>query len=79
MLEIDFAQLSDPGKVRDHNEDYLGCFIPTSPAQAQSHGWLFAVADGVGGQDLGEVASRMAIDGMVAGFRSAKANGADRS
>jgi len=74
MLEIDFAQLSDPGKVRDHNEDYLGCFIPTSPAQAQSHGWLFAVADGVGGQDLGEVASRMAIDGMVAGFRSAKAN-----
>jgi serine/threonine protein phosphatase PrpC len=73
MLEIDFAQLSDPGMVRDHNEDYLGQFTPTSPAQERSHGWLFAVADGVGGQDFGEVASRLAVEGMIAGFRSASA------
>ena len=24
MLDLEFAQLSDPGQVRDHNEDYLG-------------------------------------------------------
>jgi PPM family protein phosphatase len=41
---------------------------PATPAQAQSHGWLFAVADGVGGQDLGEVASRTAVESMLANF-----------
>ena len=24
MLDLEFAQLSDPGRLRDHNEDYLG-------------------------------------------------------
>jgi protein phosphatase len=35
----------------------------------QSQGWLFALADGVGGQESGEVASRLAIDTVLAGFR----------
>src|SRR5262249_21537510 len=37
---------------------------------AQSHGWLFVVADGVGGQDLGEIASRTAVDSVLANFRN---------
>jgi len=28
MLELDFAQASDRGMVRDHNEDYLGYALP---------------------------------------------------
>jgi PPM family protein phosphatase len=76
MLELEFAQASDPGRVRDHNEDYLGYVAPAIPAPvhnpyAQTHGWLFALADGVGGQDKGEVASRTAIETLVAGFRRA--------
>ncbi len=71
MLEIEFAQLSDPGLVRGHNEDFLGHVAPDTPEQARSHGWLFALADGVGGQDLGEVASRTAVESMLEGFRSA--------
>jgi len=71
MLELEFAQLSDPGPVRGHNEDFFGHVAPDSPDQARSRGWLFALADGVGGQDLGEVASRTAIETMLAGFRSA--------
>ena len=71
MLEIDFAELSDPGRVRVGNEDYLGHVAPDTPEQARSHGWVFAVADGVGGQEKGEVASRTAIETVLEGFREA--------
>ena len=53
MLDVVFGQSSDPGKVRTNNEDATGAFIPNSRHQARSHGYLFAVADGVGGLDLG--------------------------
>jgi protein phosphatase len=72
-LELEFAQLSDPGRVRGHNEDYLGQASPETLAQVRSHGWLFAVADGVGGHDHGEVASRIAIETVVEGFQEAVA------
>jgi serine/threonine protein phosphatase PrpC len=68
MLELEFAQHSDPGKVREHNEDFVGHAEPRTPENARSHGWLFAVADGVGGQDRGEVASRTAVDTLITGF-----------
>jgi protein phosphatase len=72
MLNIEFAQASDCGRVRDHNEDYLGHFAPASAGETRNRGWLFALADGVGGQDKGEVASRMAVDTVVGGFRQAR-------
>ncbi len=73
MLEVEYAQLSDLGRVREQNEDFLGRTIPDSPARARSHGWLFAVADGVGGHEDGEVASRLAVGTLLAGFESAAA------
>jgi len=69
MLDIEFAELTDPGRSREHNEDSVGHVVPISPAQVQSQGWLFAIADGVGGQVDGEVASRLAINTVVSGFR----------
>jgi protein phosphatase len=72
-LALEFAQVSEPGRVRAHNEDYLGHARPETPARARSHGWLFALADGVGGHDLGEVASRAAVEHLLAGFREAPA------
>ena len=71
MLEIDFAQVSDTGRSRDHNEDYIGCVTADSDARVRSHGWLFALADGVGGHDCGEVASREAVETVLTGFRKA--------
>src|ERR1700739_3864553 len=71
MLDLEFAQLSDPGRVREQNEDYLGHVLPASEAEARSHGWLFALADGVGGHEKGEVASRAAVEPLLAGFRAA--------
>jgi protein phosphatase len=72
MLDLEFAELSDRGPVRTQNEDYIGRVVPGSPARARSHGWLFALADGVGGQRKGEVASRAAVQEVVAGFQRAK-------
>ena len=71
MLDLEFAQASDRGRVRDHNEDYVGYVLPEAPEQDQTPGWLFALADGVGGQQLGEVASRTAVETLLAGFRRA--------
>src|SRR6516165_7083395 len=70
-LEVEFAQRSDPGRVRGHNEDYLGHIAPETDARVRSHGWLFALADGVGGHDKGEVASREAVETVLSGFRKA--------
>jgi serine/threonine protein phosphatase PrpC len=73
-LHIEFASLSDPGKQREHNEDYLGVADPGSPARARTHGWLFVLADGVGGSEKGEIASEAAVEYLTAGFRQASAS-----
>ena len=65
-MDLEHAQATHPGRVRQNNEDYLG--------SARAHGWLFALADGVGGQDQGEVASRLAVETMLAEFRGAAAD-----
>lgn len=72
MLDVVFGQASDPGKVRTNNEDSVGSFIPNSRHQARSHGYLFAVADGVGGMDLGEVASATAVSVLTGEFEKAQ-------
>ena len=71
MLNLELADLSDVGRVRDHNEDYSGHFAPSSELEGRTHGWLFVVADGVGGEERGEVASQTAVETLVAGFRAA--------
>ncbi|MGA2352694.1 MAG: protein phosphatase 2C domain-containing protein [Terracidiphilus sp.] len=73
MLDVQFGQVSDFGKVRTNNEDAMGSFIPTSRRQARSHGYLFAVADGVGGMDFGEVASATAVKVLAEEFPKAPA------
>lgn len=68
MLDVQFGQASDFGKVRTNNEDAMGSFIPSSRQQARTHGFLFVVADGVGGLDLGEIASSTAVTVLTEGF-----------
>ena len=70
MLDLEYAELTDPGPVRNHNEDYLGCFVPPGEQEARNSGFLFVLADGVGGHEKGEVASRLAVETVIEGFRA---------
>ena len=70
MLELEFSEKTHPGLLRDHNEDFVGHVSPATPKEAQSLGWLFALADGVGGQEKGEVASRVAVETVLERFRT---------
>jgi protein phosphatase len=72
MLDVQFGQASDFGKFRINNEDAMGSFIPSTRQQARSHGFLFVVADGVGGMDLGEVASATAVSVVTEQFANAQ-------
>lgn len=72
MLDVQFGEASDFGKVRTNNEDALGSYVPGSRQLARSHGYLFVVADGVGGLDLGEVASATAISVLTDQFGKAQ-------
>jgi PPM family protein phosphatase len=79
MLDVEFTQLSDPGRTREHNEDYLGYVLPYTPEQLRSHGCVFVLADGVGGQQKGEVASELAVETVLAGFSSSKSGEAHKA
>lgn len=52
---MEFAYITDPGKVRDHNEDSV------TIVKNESEEVLLAVADGMGGHKGGEIASSIAI------------------
>jgi serine/threonine protein phosphatase PrpC len=68
MLDVVYGQASEAGRVRPHNEDAATAFVPRSRHETRSRGWMFAVADGAGGRNLGEVASAKAIAVMLEGF-----------
>lgn len=59
-FRLDYVWRTDRGRVREHNEDAVLC----DPAWG-----LIVVADGVGGANAGEVASRLATEIIAERFR----------
>ena len=64
-VTLDFALKTHPGLVRPLNEDAIG---------ADPSCGLFALADGLGGYNAGEVASVMAISSVLERLSSALAD-----
>src|SRR5262245_56751313 len=54
------ASLTDPGRVRDHNEDCI---------ESRPELGLYVLADGMGGYNAGEVASGMATSLIADGLQ----------
>jgi protein phosphatase len=61
--QFDLSLLTDVGNDRPGNEDSCGHFIEDAGNA------IFVVADGVGGYEGGEVASAMAVEITLAGYR----------
>ncbi|MHB0855994.1 MAG: Stp1/IreP family PP2C-type Ser/Thr phosphatase [Anaerolineae bacterium] len=66
-LRLAWGRATDDGLTRDHNEDYLEGW--TFSRGSGGLLGLFVVADGLGGQDSGEVASRLATDTLWQSLR----------
>ncbi len=62
QYRLDVTGLSDRGVKRDHNEDAWSAPQALAPEMITAKGWLFVVADGVGGHQAGDVASAMAVE-----------------
>ncbi|HVQ36300.1 MAG TPA: Stp1/IreP family PP2C-type Ser/Thr phosphatase [Pyrinomonadaceae bacterium] len=60
--EVVAVMETDPGCIREINEDSVKYFRPTDPAELSRKGMIAIVADGMGGHSAGEVASRIATE-----------------
>lgn len=66
---IEVSNQSDIGCVRQNNEDSFGYWEPEDDEQFLRKGRLAVVADGMGGYEGGQEASRLAVDTLMAVYR----------
>lgn len=66
LTDLRHAGFSDVGRVREVNEDAYA-------AEEVGSGQLFVVADGMGGHESGDVASRIAVQTTIESFRNGHA------
>ncbi len=64
-MQLEVGQFSHPGRVRAKNEDWLGVFQPDDNRRLARKGSLFVLADGMGGHQRGDLASRYAVDRVI--------------
>src|SRR5271154_901583 len=60
---------TDAGPVRKNNEDFIGFWQSADEADRLKRGAIMVMADGLGGQGNGEVASRLAVEASIDYFK----------
>ena len=73
-MELSYASLSSAGPVRPKNEDFLAFFQPSDLEEQRVRGAVAVLADGVGGQGHGDVASRLAVETALKSFQNGQGN-----
>jgi len=71
---IERASLSDLGCQRDNNEDWYSYWEPESDDQFLLKGRLAIVADGMGGHEGGQEASRIAVEAIEQTYAAAQSD-----
>lgn len=74
-MKVKCHQLSSAGVHRDHNEDFLMFWEPDEFDARQKLGSVALLADGVGGEGNGDIASKLAVETALSAFREAKPDG----
>lgn len=59
---------TDIGRVRENNEDKYEFFVPEDEDSLARKGSLYAVADGMGGHNAGQIASELALKTAIASY-----------
>jgi protein phosphatase len=76
-IEVNAAILTDVGMVRDHNEDAVMASQYTRDSLVEpAQNYLYAVCDGMGGAEAGEVAAAIAVS-TIRGYVQERLAGAD--
>jgi serine/threonine-protein kinase len=73
-MRLRYARLSTPGFVRTTNEDWLDFWESSDPLEREKQGSVGLLADGVGGHEHGEVASRLAVEESLRVFKETPAD-----
>ncbi len=70
-MRLRYARISTAGPVRPTNEDWLDWWESPDPLTREKQGSVALLADGLGGHEHGEVASRMAVEAAMKEFQAA--------
>jgi len=73
--EFEYCCKTDIGKKRSRNDDSVGYYVPQNEEIRKTLGSLFVVADGVGGNSNGHIASKLAVNTIIRAYYSTSAKG----
>jgi serine/threonine protein phosphatase PrpC len=65
---VESSHLSDTGRKRRQNEDYVASYEPTQLSELEAVGRVYVLADGVGGSAAGEIASQYAVKRVISSY-----------
>ena len=65
---ISWGARTDTGRTRENNEDKFDFFLPDDPTALARKGRLWAVADGMGGHNAGQIASEATLKSTIRAY-----------